>query len=101
MDYNSPQLINNIKQSYTCNLSVGADARFFKNKLYARIEINDIFRRSVTPSWTQYSPYIYQHHINKYDTKYASLTLSYQFTSAKHSVKRSVINQEELRRIQE
>lgn len=101
MDYNSPQLINNIKQSYTCNLSVGADARFFKNKLYARIEINDIFRRSVTPSWTQYSPYIYQHHINKYDTRYASLTLSYQFTSAKHSVKRSVINQDELRRIQE
>jgi hypothetical protein len=87
--YNTPQRVDTRWLSYRFALNIGADCSLLKNKLYMRLEMQDIFNRSMTPSWKDYSPSLYQYRVNKYDTRGVSLTLRYKFTSAKTGFKQS------------
>ncbi len=87
--YNTPQKVDTRRLSYRLALNVGADCSLMKNKLYIRLEAQDLFNRSVTPSWEEYSPLLYQYRRNKYDTRGLSLTLRYKFTSAKTGFKQA------------
>jgi hypothetical protein len=87
--YNTPQKVDTRRLSYRLSLNIGADCTLMKNKLYVRLEAQDLFRRSVTPSWEEYSPSLYQYRTNRYDTRGVSLTLRYKFTSAKTGFKQA------------
>ncbi|MBD5378407.1 MAG: TonB-dependent receptor [Bacteroides sp.] len=81
--YHTPQKVDTRMLSYQLSLNVGADYSFLKNKLYVRLEAQDLFRRSVTPFWKEYSPNLYQYRRNKYDTRGLFVSLRYKFTTAK------------------
>jgi hypothetical protein len=87
--YNTPQKVDTRRLAYRLALNVGADCTLLKNKLYLRLEAQDIFNKSMTPSWEEYSPLLYQHRINKYDTRGVAFTLRYKFTSAKTGFKQA------------
>lgn len=78
--YWSPQLVDNIRSGYSCNISFGSNLSLLKSKLNVRLSVEDVLRRSVTPSWTSYSPNLKQTRINRYDTRGVTLTLTYRFT---------------------
>ncbi|MDE5858308.1 MAG: TonB-dependent receptor, partial [Muribaculaceae bacterium] len=81
--YHTPKKVDTRMLSYQLSLNVGADYSFLKNKLYVRLEAQDLFRRSVTPFWKEYSPNLYQYRRNKYDTRGLFVSLRYKFTTAK------------------
>jgi len=81
--YASPQLFENITVGYSCNLSFGANMNLLHNKLSLRLMVNDVLAKSVTPSWSSYSPYLLQSRNNYYDTRNVTLTATYKFTMAK------------------
>ncbi len=81
--YNTPQKVDSRELSYRLAVNLGVDYHLFQNKFYVRLEAQDVFNRSVTPSWKEYSPLMYQYRRNKYDIRGLSLTLRYKFTSAK------------------
>ncbi len=87
--YNSPQEIDNRKLSYRTAVNLGIDCSLLKQKLYMRLEAQDIFNRSITPSWEGFSPQLYQHRINRYDTRGCSLSIRYKFNSAKTKFKQA------------
>ncbi|MDE6397292.1 MAG: outer membrane beta-barrel family protein, partial [Muribaculaceae bacterium] len=78
--YTSPQLVQNTRVGYNCNISLGANLRLLKSKLTLRLAANDLLARSVTPWWTEYSPNLYRTRRNYYDTRRVSLTATYRFT---------------------
>lgn len=81
--YNTPQKVDTRKLSYRLAINLGMDYSLLHNKFYVRLEAQDLFNRSVTPSWEEYSPLMYQYRRNRYDTRGLSLTFRYKFTSAK------------------
>lgn len=85
--YNSPQRVNTIKISHCFDLNVGADYSMLKNRLYIRLEAQDLLNRSVTPSWQEFSPGLYQYRRNRYDTRGVTLMLRYRFTSVRSKFK--------------
>jgi hypothetical protein len=87
--YNSPQKVDTRRLSYRFSLNVGADCSLLNGKLYLRLEAQDIFRRSVTPSWDEYSPMLHQYRVNRYDTRGLSFTVRYKFTTAKTGFKQA------------
>lgn len=87
--YDTPQKVDTRRLSYRLALNVGADCTLMRNKLYIRVEGQDLFNRSVTPSWSEYSPMLYQHRVNRYDTRGLSVSLRYKFTSAKTGFKQA------------
>ena len=78
--YTSPQLVQNTRVGYNCNISLGANLKLLKSKLTLRLAANDLLARSVTPWWTEYSPNLYRTRRNYYDTRRISLTATYRFT---------------------
>jgi len=87
--YSSPQEIDNRKLSYRTAVNLGIDCSLMKQKLYMRLEAQDLFNRSITPSWESYSPQIYQYRRNRYDTRGCSLSVRYKFNSAKTRFKQA------------
>ena len=81
--YASPQLIDNRKVGYTCDVSFGGNLRLMKSRLSLRLAVGDILARSVTPYWTSFSPNLYRTRRNHYDTRGITLTATYRFTLAK------------------
>lgn len=82
--YTSPQLYENIRCGYSCNISLGANLELLKSKLRLRVEVNDLTGKSVTPSWTSYSPNLMRARINRYDTRGITVSATYRFTVAKN-----------------
>lgn len=81
--YSSPQLVENLRTGYNCNISFGGNLRLSGSKLNLRLAVNDILARSVTPWWQSYSPNLYQCRRNYYDTRGLTLTGTYTFMLAK------------------
>lgn len=78
--YWSPQLVENIRSGSSCNISFGGNVSLLSSRLNLRLAVNDLLKRSVTPSWTSYSPNLKQSRINRYDTRGVTLTATYRFT---------------------
>ncbi len=78
--YTSPQLFENIRVGYSCDLSCGASLRLFKSKLNLSLEINDVLGKMVTPSWQSFSPNLHRARINRYDTRGIVFTARYTFS---------------------
>lgn len=83
--YTSPQLFENIRVGYSCDISLGGNLQLFKSKLNLRLEVNDILGKSVTPSWRSYSPNLMRYRINKYDTRGVVFTATYRFTLTRNN----------------
>lgn len=82
--YTSPQLFENLRVGYSCDLSLGGNLQLLNSKLNLRLEINDALAKSVTPSWHSYSPNLMRSRINKYDTRGVVFTATYKFTVTKN-----------------
>lgn len=96
--YNSPNRNGTHKYGYSLNTNVGVSGRFCKNKLYISLEGEDLFARSVTPSWTNnYADTEYWRR-NRYDTRGVSLTVRYTFNTVKTNFKSKSGNQKVLQR---
>ena len=81
--YASPQLVDNMNVSHTCDISFGGNLRLLQSRLSLRVAVNDVLARSVTPYWSAYSPNLYRTRRNRYDTRGVVLTATYRFTFAK------------------
>lgn len=82
--YTSPQLFENIRIGYSCDLSFGGNLQLLGSRLNLRLEVNDMLGKSVTPSWRSYSPNLIRSRINKYDTRRIVFTATYKFTVTKN-----------------
>jgi hypothetical protein len=85
--YMSPWRDGTQKVGYSLGTDVGVSSRFFKKKLYVAVTANDLFDKSVTPSWTNnYGDTEYWRH-NRYDTRGVNFTLRYTFNTIKSPFK--------------
>lgn len=96
--YQSPYINGNNEIGYTLGVNCGVSAKFFDKKLYVSVDVNDIFRKSVTPYWESHTYDTDYWRKNEYDTRGVVLKIRYTFNSIRTNFKQKSGNQDLLNR---
>lgn len=75
--YFGPYLDGNMKSGNVWGLNAGVKGKFLKKRLIATLELNDILRKSVTPSWTRIFDGVEENCRNFFDTRKVKIQFQY------------------------